>query len=350
MNAESTPSQQKSDKRFTFTDDIFDHPKLSSKPSEYIISPDLHRAVEVAMMLKQPLLLTGEPGTGKTRLAEKLAADLHDTRPSEYISKPLVFHTKTVSSYTDLFYFYDALSHFHDSHLGQSSIRPVPQDYIHLQALGQAIILSNRETAKPNFPYRMTDSVRREVFDSVLSYDEDHSRSSVVLIDEVDKAPRDFTNDLLNELDRYEFYVKEHYNAQYKKGFKNIVLILTSNSEKNLPEAFLRRCIFFNIPFPTDDHLMAIIKSQLYPSSDSEGGLPAKLLSFVEYFGDLRRDSTDKKPATAELISWINYLKTHIDAGKGLGDIDKDILSASFCVLAKDKGDLLRLNQSLQTV
>jgi MoxR-like ATPase len=351
---------QKHFNEFAFSEAILSTPKLKAQPSAYIIDPALYRAVEVAILLKQPLLLTGEPGTGKTRLAEKLAFDLHHAHPDEYLSTPLVFHTKTISSYIDLFYFYDALSHFHDAHLKKNKTpngemnevsgqhAPVAADYIHLQALGQAIILSNPDTARKDFCYKMM----KDLDDEPSLTDGMTPKSSVVLIDEVDKAPRDFANDLLNELDRYEFFVKEDFNNRYSKGPHNIFLILTSNSEKNLPDAFLRRCIFYHIDFPGEEQLQQIVMSQLFPNLDDNHSLPGhvetKVKEYVTHFKSKIRDtSADKKPATAELISWTYYLKDYIMQNISIEKIPLHVMQSSYSILAKDKNDLLRLNENL---
>ncbi len=208
--------------------------------------------------------------------------------------------------------------------------------YVYLQALGQAIILSNKETARENFPYKHMDRVKK-----VLKGNES-PKSSVVLIDEVDKAPRDFANDLLNELDKYEFFVKEdrEQTESYKKGKNNIFVILTSNSEKSLPDAFLRRCIFYHLEFPSNKQLLQIVKTQLSLDNDLEQNTPdEQLMKYIEFFGNVRNKNQDKKPATAELISWMHYLRSHILNDKGVRDIDPDILIASLEHSCKDTGD-----------
>lgn len=330
--------------KFNFGENILSSEKIKSRPSDYIIDSALYNAVKVAVMLKQPLLLTGDAGTGKTRLAEKLAADLYNQYPEEYLSKPLIFHTKTISSYTDLFYIYDALGHFHDAHLnmkGEPDTSPKASDYIQLQALGQAIVLSNENYNKESFPYRFMDEIK------VKRTFENGARSSVVLIDEVDKAPRDFTNDLLNELDRYEFFVKEDSNKCYRKGIKNIFIILTSNSEKNLPDAFLRRCVFYHIKPPKGSQLQKIVINQIFshePEYEKNKETIDELLSeYISHFETIRKESIDKQPATAELISWIYYLRREILNGNRVSKLTDEVLNPSYSILAKSKNDLGRL-------
>ena len=264
-------------------------------PEKYILDEGLQQAVEVAIALDQPLLLTGEPGTGKTRLAYKVAYELaKDQSAYHFDPKPLAFYTKTTSSARDLFYMYDALAHFQAANIKQEAGAKTPQtaDFIDLQALGKAIALTDPEAAD------------RSKFRTRLG---DHPKSSVVLIDEIDKAPRDFPNDILNEIENLEFQIKEQDNYSLKASKKErIAVVMTSNSEKNLPEPFLRRCVFYHIPFPGPDQLMAIAKAQL----GSETQLADDLLTgVISYFEEIRRKSVRKKPATAELISWLRILE-----------------------------------------
>ncbi|RRB06905.1 AAA family ATPase [Larkinella rosea] len=333
-------------------------PRMEKNPSDYILDSGLYNAVRVAILLKQPLLLTGEPGTGKTRLAEKLAADLCAEYPDEYLDKPLVFNTKTISTSTDLFYLYDALGHFHATHFdsikpeGETgspatgavlSVSEKPQvpgvaRHIRLQALGQAIVLSS-QAMLDKCPYL-----------PMLGVDGSKPRSSVVLIDEVDKAPRDFTNDLLNELDRFTFQVREDGNAEYQVGPKNIFVILTSNSEKNLPDAFLRRCIFYHIDFPQEDQLQKIVLSQIFNKLEELKANEAKrkaveetIMKYITFFVDVKNLNLKKKPATAELISWIYYLREDILNNRSPAEVDEPKKWASYSILAKHAEDLALL-------
>ncbi|MFN9290909.1 MAG: AAA family ATPase, partial [Planctomyces sp.] len=215
--------------------------------SAYLADQGLRDAVNVALTLGDPLLLTGEAGCGKTQLAASIAYEFD-------LGPPLVFNAKSTSGARDLFYRYDSLRHFHDIQVRGTRelksvdirrLRPVASktsterraerpkpvnvlDYIDFQALGLAVLLS-----KPP----------EEVAAYLKPRDRDRGpRRSVVLIDEIDKAPRDLPNDLLNEIEEMEFTVPEiGKRFQAEAGYRPIVII-TSNTQKNLPEAFLRRC------------------------------------------------------------------------------------------------------------
>ncbi len=283
---------------------------IRPKASQYIMDPALQRAVETALLFNQPLLLTGEPGTGKTQLAYRVAYDLakqtndqdqdqdqDQNKGAVFNETPLRFNTKTTTSARDLFYIYDAVGHFQSANIKREAgaAGKATKDFIELQALGKAIALSNPQTS----------------FAETFKWDEaTSSQSSVVLIDEIDKAPRDFTNDLLNELERYEFFIKEQDNFQVKMDAENqqrILVIMTSNSEKNLPDAFLRRCVFYHIPFPEGKKMRDILESQLQNAiGDQER---ANLKDVQKLFNEIRQVAVRKKPATAELVSFVRALE-----------------------------------------
>lgn len=307
------------------------------KPNEhqvYILSDELKDAVKVAIMLQQPLLITGEPGTGKTALAYKVAAELHRISGGMYREQPYFFTTKSNSSANDLFYTYDAISHFFDANISKGlAAVPDPANtggtwkYITLQAFGKAIISSMPEAERTNVKAANINEISRS-----------DARNAVVLIDEIDKASRDFPNDILNEIDKYRFSIKETGFTTYEKAEgAHILLIMTSNSEKALPEPFLRRCVFYHIPFPSAEQLKNILgehrKFFTEPASD-------KLISWAsEKFIALREVCKEKKPATAELISWLRYLaenKFNPDQP------DERIVKGSLSTVIKNSDDLVR--------
>lgn len=252
-------------------------------PAGYLLDSKLVDAVNVALVLSQPLLLTGEPGTGKTQLAHRLAWELG-------YGEPLVFNTKSTSTARDLFYTFDAMGRFHAAHTQEGTAANI--DYIAYNALGLAILRSNA----------------RDSIEHVLpqGFWHDGPRRSVVLIDEIDKAPRDFPNDLLHEVDAMSFRIPELANVEVgADSAMRPILVLTSNSEKNLPDAFLRRCIFFNIPFPGRERLAEIVQARLPAFKD---GARALLDTGIDFFLDLRKQNLRKPPSTAELINWLQIM------------------------------------------
>jgi len=255
-----------------------------TNPAGYHPDRGLIDAVNVALLLNQPLLLTGEPGTGKTQLAAAVAWELG-------FDPPLMFETKSTNTARDLFYTFDTLGRFHAAQTGEGSQRSL--DYITYNALGIAILRSNEETeVKQWLPDGFVHGGRRR---------------SVVLVDEVDKAPRDFPNDLLNEVEDMYFKVVELGNVRIAASEDmRPILIITSNSEKHLPDAFLRRCVYYNIPFPEKDRLMQIILART-GGWDGE----ALLSDALDFFANLRQPSSGlhKPPATAELLAWLLALR-----------------------------------------
>src|SRR5581483_743941 len=194
----------------------------------YEADEDLEAAVNVALLLGQPLLLTGEPGTGKTQLP------FHVSNQFGW-GDPLIFEAKSTSTYRDLFYTYDALGRFHAKDIDGAS--RAARDYIEYNALGRAILRTHERCHVDRY--------------LGAGYRHDGPTSSVVLIDEIDKAPRDFPNDILRELENLYFKVPEIDLEEIRAcPDHRIVVVITSNSEKTLPPAFLRRCSFFHIKPP----------------------------------------------------------------------------------------------------
>jgi MoxR-like ATPase len=225
----------------------------------YVATPDLMLAVNAAITLQRPLLIKGEPGTGKTMLAEEVAGAL---------GVPLLqWHIKSTTKAQQGLYEYDAVSRLRDSQLGDEKVKDIA-NYIVKGVLWQAF---------------------------------EQGRPSVILIDEVDKADIEFPNDLLRELDRMEFHVYE--TRQTIRADVRPIVIITSNNEKELPDAFLRRCFFHYIKFP-DKETMARIVDVHFPR------LKQNLLrEAMEVFFELREvPGMKKKPSTSELLDWLKLL------------------------------------------
>lgn len=291
-------------------------------PELYQPSPELADAVNVALRLGLPLLLTGEPGSGKTELAKHLAWYFN-------LGEPKVFHAQTTSQANDLFYHYDALGHFQYS---QSSKEPLSADelerrFIRYRGLGAAIKAAKEEKQR-----------------------------SVVLIDEIDKAPRDLPNDVLDAIDKLRFYVAEAdkwYGADgdtANAAFRPLI-IMTSNSEKNLPDAFLRRVVYFHIEFPDPARMLEIISAKVTDLAEND------LKAILDHFyaiRDARSTKLNKYPATAELIQWACYLQeTGFPVAKlkntdRLSDDERKALVSSYAILAKTREDLLALIRRLE--
>lgn len=261
----------------------------------YIATRDLTVAVNAAITLERPLLVKGEPGTGKTMLAFEVSEALG--------KKLLTWHVKSTTTAQQGLYEYDAVARLRDSQLGDERVNDI-SNYIKKGKLWEA-------------------------FES--------PEQAVLLIDEIDKADIEFPNDLLLELDRMEFYCYEL--AKTVRALKRVIVIITSNNEKELPDAFLRRCFFHYIAFPDRETLEEIVRVH-YPD------LERKLLdNALTLFYSVREiDGLKKKPSTSELIDWIKLLAAgKISAGE-LGETD---LSEN---LPPYSGALLKNEQDYETL
>ncbi len=225
----------------------------------YVASEDLINAVEIAMALEKPLLVKGEPGTGKTMLASAVAKSMD--------MDLLVWNIKSTTKAQDGLYTYDTIQRLYDGQFGEEGVDDISR-YIKLGKLGEAFSRKDRV---------------------------------VLLIDEIDKADLEFPNDLLWELDQMEFYIPE--TKETIKARQRPVVIITSNAEKELPDAFLRRCIFQYIEFP-DKNLMEQIVNTHFKDLD-DNLLKAAMDAFYE-IRSIR--NVRKKPGTSELIDWIRAL------------------------------------------
>jgi len=301
--------------------------------TKYIASSAQKYALEAAVEMNQPLLITGEPGTGKTEMAQWSLEYLNQRNSNAYWPEVLRFNTKTISKASDLFYTYDALSHFQAANMRGEQTVPV-EKFITLNAFGKAIAYSNP-----------TSIELAEKFGLVLPQ---QSLNSVVLIDEVDKAPRDFANDLLDEILHYRFSIRELPGFEAQKSPKsNIVVILTSNSEKNLPDAFLRRCAFFHIEFPKGQLLRDIVEMHLGKiTPETKEGYD----SLLAFFEKVREKSVRKAPATAELVAWLRILGLKGYLTSNDADERRKLLEHNLLFLVKTKDDLEAVKDLLKTV
>jgi MoxR-like ATPase len=290
----------------------------SDDPAGYVAEPGLRDAVNVALALGQPLLVTGEPGTGKTQLAGSIAHALG-------LARPLVFRAKSTSAARDLFYRYDSLRHFHDAQF-RDTAAPI-ESYIDCEALGLAILLTlpRAETASL-LPVSLRDG---------------GPTRSVVLIDEIDKAPRDLPNDVLDELESMSFTVKETGRSFRADQRLRPIVVLTSNSEKTLPDAFLRRCVFYHLSFPDHARLAEIVRRRLGNTTLSTQSIDHA----IRHFEELRQLGLRKKPSTAELIAWLRVLDAaNVDFSSGRAS-NRDALALTYSILAKSKEDMTMLTE-----
>ena len=255
----------------------------------YIASHELMSAVNVARALSKPLLIKGEPGTGKTMLAKAIA---------ESLDMPLItWNIKSTTKAQDGLYMYDTIQRLYDGQFGEEGVDDIKK-YIKLGKLGEA-------------------------FSSDVQ--------TVLLIDEIDKADLEFPNDLLWELDQMEFYI--HETKETIKAKQRPVVIITSNAEKELPDAFLRRCVFHYIAFPDRELTDEIVRTHFDKVDEHI------LSEAMDVFYQIRDEkSIKKKPSTSELIDWVNALQ--------LGGISADKIKAALPFI----GTVIKKDEDLETV
>lgn len=260
--------------------------------SSYVAAKDLTIAVNASIALERPLLVKGEPGTGKTELAKQLAGALG--------LELLEWHVKSTTKAQQGLYEYDAVSRLRDSQLGDERVQDV-KNYIKKGKLWEAFT---------------------------------SDKKVVLLIDEVDKADIEFPNDLLQELDKMEFHVYE--TGEVVRAKNRPIIIITSNNEKELPDAFLRRCFFHYISFPDQEILTKIIDVH-YP--DIKKSLVS---SALKQFYEIRETpGLKKKPSTSEALDWIKLLVADdIDAATLRGDDSTNLLPRLHGALLKNEQDV----------
>lgn len=328
-------------------------------PGSYSADEGLVEAVNTALILAKPLLLTGRPGTGKSELAERIAWELG-------VGPVLRFEAQSLTEAQELFYRFDLVGQMADAQLAQRRNEDPsdPRSFLTFGALGKAILYANPEEHGDLISLDRQDEDdtryglrKRKPGNSTIPDAETldiKPRRSVVLIDEIDKAARDVPNDLLNGIERMAFRIRELRNrlvASPREETLKPIVVITSNSERDLPEPFLRRCVYYNIPDPSLEKLAEILRLRVPgTSNDTSGGsssTPADRLApfyqaLLTFFVDYRDDRAIHlayKPGTAELLDWANALRRFkADPGGDLKD-NAGLISRTLGAVLKHQDD-----------
>ncbi|MGB0723361.1 MAG: AAA family ATPase [Gammaproteobacteria bacterium] len=350
-------------------------PGEMDSPEGYLASEDLKAAVEVALTLGMPLLLTGEPGLGKSVLAGSLALELFDAEPLEFV-------VKSDTQYTDLFYHFDTVGRFHAASAapgkdGRPHDAADPRRFLEFNGLGRAIL---HAMAPEHIQHRLGPAWE------ALAHPGRPTRS-VVLIDEIDKAPRDVPNDILTQIDRMQFRIPEisaHPDVgsdlfavpdDDKVDHLRPIVVITSNSEKALPDPFLRRCVYHHIRMPPyraankaqsrdgdsghggglghhgDVSVEAIVEARLGARYKGQG--EAMVAEAIDLFAYLREQPLERIPSLAELLNWLQFLLPDGRMGAAslprLADMDPARLRTSVTLtLLKKERDQLNVDELLK--
>ena len=349
---------------------IFVDPDALKDPMAYQASSGLAAAVNVALTLGMPLLITGEPGCGKSQLAARLVWELGFPQ-----TEPETFVIKSDTESRDLFYRFDTLGHFHAAQSSEKNTDP--RRFVRFHALGKAILWA---IGKENFPSSLGDKMLHGTGeDNGLKDWPDKPTRLVVLIDEIDKAPREVPNDILTEIETMKFHVPElGLDAPIGLDMKDTkqakrhrpVVIITSNGERDLPQAFLRRCVYWHVDLPdygydekgevtrTDDGtIYSIVMGRLgvrfdgAGKADNRNKLLREALSLYRY---LRKEAGLKhKPSVAELLNWLEHLSAEAQVRKTKVPQDESLRShsrfeGSLTALLKVDEDRIREDEILK--
>lgn len=312
-------------------------------PAAYEADAGLVDAMNVALLLGRPLLLTGRPGTGKSQFADRLAWEFR-------LAPVLRFEAQSVSEARDLFYAFDMVGRMAAAQPGAGLGGADARRFITLAAMGKAVLYSKPQTPADSdggTPLQPPHPQPRQ------------GRASVVLIDEIDKASRDFPNDLLNAIERLSFELPElggrRFEAARTPDTRPLVVI-TSNSERELPEPFLRRCVYYNIPDPTPQRLASIVAARVpavRPSDAGAGTLTPLFRDLVDCFVDYRKKAGRNivfEPGTSELIDLAKVVAAdpEVRTAEPLAH-DANLASArrAAAAVAKGKGDAAEFDKHL---